>query len=256
MYKNVICNVDTDSIMIAKPDGQPWTIEEQKAFLEQLNSNFPEKISWEHDGVFSSVVVIKSKNYALLPEGEKKIKTKGSSIKDQKKEPALREMMDKMIDAMIFGKQDTLVDIYHSYVKEAMHIQDIRRWCSKKTITEAVMDCGNPKKQVRKNEKDVWDAIKKISGIQQGDKVYVYPVILGENIVPGGVSEKTGKPLKDKVTEITGLRIAEDWTGDHDVEKMIDRVYNTVCIFKLVLNMDQFINYGLKKNKPLLEGLK
>jgi DNA polymerase elongation subunit (family B) len=256
MYNFIIVNADTDSIMVSKPDGNEFTNEEQEALIKELNDMFPEHINWDEDGYFDRVVVIKAKNYALKESGSDKVKLKGSSIKDQKKEPALREMMDKMIDAMIFDKQDTLVSIYTEYIKEAIHVQDIRRWCQKKTITESVMDCGNPKNKVRKNEKDVWDAIKNLSGIQQGDKAYVYPVVLGENIIPGGVSEKTGKPLKDKVEEITGLRLDSDWTGDHDVDKLIDRVYKTVCIFKSVLNMEQFIDYSKKKNKPLLESLK
>lgn len=256
MNNNVIVNCDTDSIMIAKPDGSPWTKEEQQLFLDNLNAQFPEKIKFEHDGYYKAVVVIKSKNYALLSEDSDKVKTKGSSIRDQKKEPAMREMMDRMIDAMIFDKQDTLVEIYHEYIKEALNVRDIRRWSAKKTITEAVMECSNPKKTVRKQEKDIWTAVKDEPGLQQGDKVYLYPIVLGHDVVPGGVSEKTGKTLKDKAKEITGLKMDKRWTNDHDVEKLIDRVYATVLIFESVLDMTKFVNYGLKKNKKHLEGLK
>lgn len=78
MNNNVIVNCDTDSIMISKHDGANWSKEEQEKFLQELNAQFPEKIRFEHDGYYDSVVVIKSKNYALLPEGSNKIKTKGS----------------------------------------------------------------------------------------------------------------------------------------------------------------------------------
>lgn len=145
--------------------------------------------------------------------------------------------------------------IYLEYVREALTVQDISRWSSKKTVTRSVLDCEEDA-TARKNERDVWDAIKNEIGVQEADKIYVYPVILGHDIKPGGVSEKTGKPLKDKVKEITGLKLAKYWTNDHDVLKLIDRVYNTLKIFKTVLDMDQFTDYTAKKNLKLLEELK
>lgn len=251
---NIICNVDTDAIMIAKPDGAPWSKEEQQAFLDALNAEFPEKINFEHDGYYTSVVIVKSKNYALLPEGSDKIKTKGSSIRDQKKEPAMREMMDKMIHAMIYDQQDTLTDIYLSYIKEALKVTDIKRWCQKKSITEAVLECRDSD-DVRKNESDVWDAVKAEPGVQMGDKIYVYPVILETQVTTGRVSEKTGKPLKDKKKEINGLRLDKYWNNDHNVDKLIERCYSTVCIFESVLDMSKFTDYSTAKNKKRLKDL-
>lgn len=261
MRNNVLVNCDTDSTMIAKPNGLPWTKEEREKFLEALNSNFPDLIRWEDDGYYSSVVVVKSKNYALLPEGETKIKTKGSSIRDQKKEPALREMMDKLIESMIYGKQNEIT-IYEQYVKEALNVKDIRRWCTKKTLTESIFNCKDhtqediDNKTIRKNEADVWDAVKNEEGLQEGDKAYLYPVILGHQTIPGGISEKTGKPLKDKVKEINGLKMDKYWQNDHDVEKLLERCYATVKIFKTVLDMNLFIDYSSKKNKHLLDQLR
>jgi hypothetical protein len=187
--------------------------------------------------------------------GNNKIKIKGSSILDQKKEPALRAMMTDVINAMLEDRNDDIVNIYHSYIKEALDVKDIRRWSQKKTVTESVTSCADPKNTVRKNEMDIWKAIKD-DNCQQGDKVYIYPVVLGHEITPGGVSEKTGKPLKDKVKEITGLKMDKYWTGDHDVEKLVERVYSTMCIFELVLDMSQIIDYGKKSNKSLLAELK
>lgn len=262
MNNYILINADTDSIMINKPDGSPWTKEEQSQFLNILNSQFPEKIRFEHDGVFTRVAVIRSKNYALLPEGSDKIKLKGSSIKDQKKEPALREMMERIIKALIDDKKDIIVSIYHEYIKEALNVKDIKRWAQKKNLTESVLKCKDwtqeqiDSKELRKNETDVWDAIKNEEGMQQGDKFYVYPVILGNEVTPGGVSEKTGKPLKDKVKEINGLKLIKYWNNDHNPEKLIERVYDTLSIFESILDMKQFINYSSKKNQILLKDFK
>lgn len=256
-----LINCDTDAIMIAKSDGAPWTEEEQAKFLEALNSQFPEKIVFEHDGYYDSVCVFGSKNYALLPHGATKIKTKGSSIRDQKKEPALREMMDKMIEAMIYHRLEELPGIYKQYIKEALNVQDISRWAQKKTLTESILVCKGytqadiKSKKVRKNETDVWDAVANEVGMQQGDKFYTYPVIIGNNVESGRIG-KNGKPLKDKVSEVTGYKLTKYFTGDHDVEKLLERVYATVKIFELVLDMSQFVDYTKSKSKAALEQLK
>lgn len=274
MNNNVIVNADTDSIMIARPDGSPWTKEEQQAFLDALNAQFPEKISFAHDGYYDTVLVVASKNYALLlnkefakkkdlnPDGSVKLKTKGSSIRDQKKEPAMREMMDKIIEALIYGKQDTIQDIYHSYVKEAVNpITDIRRWCQKKSLSEALLKCKGyteadiAAKKVRRNETNVWDAIANEEGMQQGDKFYVYPIQLPPKVTTGRVG-KTGKSLADKVEEVPGLKLDKYWENDHDTLKLVQRCYDTLSIFELVLDMEQFIDYTKKANIPLLEKFK
>lgn len=261
MNKNcVLVNCDTDSIMIAKPDGSVWTKEEQALFLEKLNEQFPEKINWEHDGVYTSVVVVRSKNYALLPEGKDKIKLKGSSIKDQKKEPALREMMEKMIHALIYDKLDELPGIYRSYIKEALDVKDIHRWCQKKNISRAILDCDGYteadilNKKLRRNETNVWDAVKHIEGLQENDRYYMYPTVLGEKITTDRVG-KNGKPLKDKVEEITGLKLESDWKGDEDKIKLLERVYATVTIFESILDMNQFIDYSKSSFKKEREEI-
>lgn len=264
----VIVNADTDSVTVAKQDGSVWSKEEQNSFLKYLNDQYPELIKFEHDGYYDSFVVFKSKNYALLlnkeyckpkdlnPNGTVKIKTKGSSIRDQKKEPAMREMMVLMIESMIYHRLEELPLIYKKYVQEALNVTNIERWCTKKTISDKILAGADPKNETRKQEQDVWDAIKDEEDKQEGNKIYLYPVILGEEIIPGGVSEKTGKPLKDKIKIVTGLKLAKYWENDHNVEHLVKRCYDTVKIFKNVLDMDQFIDYNKKANRHLLEELK
>lgn len=285
LNNNIICNVDTDSVLISKPDGTPWSKEEQQAFLDALNSQFPSKISFAHDGYYDRVLVVASKNYALLlnkdfakkkdlnPDGTVKLKTKGSGIRDQKKEPAMREMMDKIIEALIYDKSETIQDIYHSYIKEAISpIENIRRWSQKKSASEAILKCKgyteddikskeNPKGTLRRNETNVWDAISQEEGIQQGDKFYVYPVILSTKVIPGAPrpmtkAGKPGKPRKDKIEVTTGLKLDKHWKQDHDVMKLVSRCYETLSIFELVLDMSQFMDYSVKTNAKFLEGLK
>lgn len=268
MNNNVIVNVDTDSIMICKPDQSPWSKEEKNRFLENLNKQFPEMINWADDGEYKSVLVIASKNYALLPIDKPKIKIKGSSLKDQKKEIALREMVTTIIDTILKqdGNEEEILKIYKKYVKEAINVQDIGRWAQKKSITEPVLKCrGYEKltdeqlesKGIRTNETNIWDAVKKEELVQLGDKVYVYPCILSRQIIQEPImrkNKKTGekehKGFKDKEVIQYGLKMTKYWDKqDHDVEQLVKRVYDTITIFSSVLNMDKFLNYSLVRNK-------
>lgn len=245
--------VDTDSFSICKPDMSPFSIEEQNELMEEINSYMPELIKYAHDGYFNTCVVLKAKNY-ILEDSKGRIKLRGSSLKDQKKEPALGEMMRKMIECLISDNPQNLINIYHDYIRETLNVQDIRRWCAKKTITKAVLNCAHDH-EARMNEVKVYDAVKDIPGLQEGDKVYLYPTILGTEIIPGGVSLKTGKPLKDKSKLVTGLKLAEKWAGDEDKDKLIQRVVDTVDIFANVIDINQFVDYTLNKNKNLLTSL-
>ena len=251
-----ISGFDTDSLTINKYNGEEFTKEEINSLTIELNSLFPELIRWEFEFYIPKIIVVKSKNYILF-DG-KKIKTKGSSIRDQKKEPALREMIDEIINAFVYDKQETLVDIYHKYIREALNITDITRWSSKKTITEAIIKCKGwtqediQEKRLRKQEVDVWEAIKHHDDLQEGNKVWVYPAILDRKILT--TIQKNGK-IKEKEELIYGLKSIENWNNDEDKEHLILRVYDTVCIFENILDMTQFVDYTIKKNKHLLETL-
>ena len=59
----IISNVDTDALSFCKADMSPMTKEEQMELLKELNSLYPEKIKFAHDGYFQSFVVVKAKNY-------------------------------------------------------------------------------------------------------------------------------------------------------------------------------------------------
>lgn len=286
-----LINSDTDSILVNKFDGSQFTETEQQELLQELNSIFPEHINWDPDGYFHTVIVVKAKNYILLEHGEEKIKLKGSSIKDQKKEPALREMMNRMIHAMVHDQQEQIAHIYHEYIREALNVKDIHRWAQKKTATAPVLDCkgwqektieilqepvvsfspetgltttfqpkpkfkttySNNKGEHRMNEIAPWEAIKLEEIIQQGDKFYVYPAILSTTSTTK--IKKNGQPGKTTINKITGLKITKNFTNDYDCDKLLQRVYDTVSIFETVLDMNQFVNYSLVSNRAKAEDV-
>lgn len=272
MNNHIIVNVDTDAIMIVKPDQTPWSKIEQDDFLKALNLQFPELINWSHDGIYDSVLVVASKNYALLPEGKTSIKIKGSSLKDQKKEIALREMVAKIIEIMLKDDPTKVLNVYKQYIKEAISVTDISRWAQKKSITEPVLKCrGYEKytkeqlkaKEMRPNETNIWDAVKNEELVQQGDKVYIYPAILFTETVMEPVIRKNRKTGEmehkgEKAKEVInyGLKMTKYWDKqDQDVDQLVKRVYDTIKIFSTVLDMEQFINYSLVKNKELWKTL-
>lgn len=213
-----IVNADTDSISF-----EPHPDSEMDAVLSELNNHFPDSIRWEDDGVYDAVLVVKAKNYALKQNGE--IKIKGSALKATMKEPALADFLNSSISAILGG-----VDMYISgnYWNAAKSIKDgdinISDWSSKKTITKAVL---NPQ---RTNEQRVLDALEG-EHIQEGDKVHMF--------------FKTP----------TELCLAKNFDGTYDKDKLYEKLYKTVKILEPVLDMSQFPNYKLKKNKAALEKL-
>jgi len=207
--------------MVAKPDGSPFSLEEQQKLLTELNSQFPAKIRWEPDGYFQRVVILKAKNY-ILYDG-KTIKTKGSSIRDGKREPALRQFINDLIEALVH-QNTNYVEIYEKYAKEICNITDIHRWKTKKTITEKVL---NPE---RTNEQKVKDALGSAE-YSEGDKAHFY------------------------YTSDGNLRLVEQWNGDYDKVRYLEKLYKTAMIFMNVIPKETFINYKLKRNQEGLEKL-
>lgn len=221
----ILINGDTDSIMVGKPDGSPFSDVEQKQLLTELNSQFPENIRFEEDGYFSSVIILKAKNY-ILQDQKGKVKTKGSSLRDQKKEKGLKEMMDRMIEVMLKPEMPVdnarLTEIYMEYVREIMDVKEITRWCTKKSYSQKVEE------GTRTNETKVKDAIQGTE-YKVGDKLFLF--------------------YKEDDT----LCLVEKFTGDYNKIRLLKRLFDTVKIFANVIDVKElFINYSLKKNQKLL----
>jgi DNA polymerase elongation subunit (family B) len=216
-----IVNADTDSISFTKNDESEFTQDEQTNLLNELNSLYPNTIRFENDGFYKCVIVFKAKNYVLY-DG-KKIKTKGSAIKATTKEPALREFIDRIISSII-NNDGSYSSIYEEYIKEAMDIKNIKRWVTRKTISEKTL---NPQ---RTNEQKIKDIIDNTE-YKEGDRIYCFFKSDGS------------------------LALAEDFNGDYDKDKMLEKIYKTAEIFKTVIDKNIFINYKLKKNKEKLKEL-
>lgn len=222
-FKLTAC--DTDSIFFKKQDGSYFSVEERKNLLNEINSLMPEKIKWEHNSndYFKKIINVKTKNYILQTE-DGTVKIKGSSLKDQKKEPALLEFIGEIINTMLDEKYEYL-KIYDKYVKETLNVKDIKRWASKKTITSKVLE------GTRTNETKVKDAIND-SEYKEGDKIWTY------------------------FTQDDSLKLVENYNNDHNVDKLLEKLYKTAQTFVTIIPKETFLNYKLKKNKMLLGELK
>jgi hypothetical protein len=219
MYNFDLVNCDTDSIMVCKPNGEKFSEKEQENLLKELNSLFPEMIRWEADGNFETVIISKAKNYVMW-DGKKLI-IKGSSLKDPKREPALKEFINAIIQSII-DKKYNYVELYEAYVREILNVKDIKRWCSKKTVTSKVMESE------RLNEIKIKEAIAG-SEYREGDKIYLY-------YTPGD-----------------NLKLVENFDGRYNKTRLLKKVHNTIKIFANIVDMDQFINYSLVKQKEALK---
>ncbi len=245
-----IVNVDTDSFSVT--NGKPSTSAEFAAELKILNSLYPNLIRWEDDGIYEKVIVVKAKNYVLVKNG--KTKFKGSSLTDQKKEPALTEMLQRMIYCLLNNESRDIKFIYESYIREALNISDINRWAVKKTVTKSVLNSE------RLNERKVMDAIDEtikagiIEGIQEGDKVWLYSAINGEvqQTAKGELQfYKDGRPKMEPNYILRDVRMHS--AQDQDIEHYVSRVLDTAMILSNVIDETEIIDYGLKSNKAALQ---
>jgi DNA polymerase elongation subunit (family B) len=216
---------DTDSISFCKNDMSEFTPEELKTLLKEINEQSPEKIFWEDDGYFKTIIALKAKNYVLY-DG-KKLKIKGSALKASTKSEAMKEFTRKTIETLAY-KPDTakqeLQSLYAEFVSEALNITDIKRWSSRKTLSETMI------KSSRKNETKVIDAIKG-SDYREGDRFFVFPR-----------ADDT-------------LCLCENFSGEYDKVHMLQNIWDTMSIFDTILPVKElFINYSLKKNYKLLDN--
>lgn len=213
-----IVNADTDSISYEAHKNSD--IYED---LAEINRIYTNKIRWENDGVYDSVLVVKAKNYALK-QGDK-VKIKGSALKATMKEKALKAFLNDSIDCLLAGYSIGVLRLYNACVIDIRNgLDDISDWTSKKTVTEAVL---NPK---RTNEQRVLDALTGET-VQEGDKVRMF------------------------FETPTTLCLEKNFKGVYDKDAMYKKLFNTVKILAPVLDLTEFPNYSLKRNKQLLEDL-
>jgi DNA polymerase I len=242
----LITNCDTDSISYT--DNKVITNEQFEKEIEELNSLFPKQIKWTNDGMFDKFIVLAAKNY-IMKVGDK-IKLKGSSLVDSKKETGLRSLLKEYIDSLLTYdiNYPKLVDIFHKYIKEANNIQDINRWTVKKTVTKKVLT-GE-----RTNETKVMDALKGQT-LQEGDKIWVYNALDGMTQAYAKGEPVTYKDGTPKMIENRILKLPEAWTKDEDKLHYVERVYKTTEILSNLLDMKKFTKFHLVKNRDLLTNL-
>lgn len=226
-----LINADTDSISFCNPDGTAFSDQEQQDLLNELNSLFPEKIKFDHDGYFETALVLAAKNY-VLRDHDGEITIKGSALRSSKTEPALTEFQYAIIDLLLTKRhgltyltESQLVEfkaIYIKYINEVLNVTDIKRWASKKTITDKVMN------NERANEAKVREAIKDTE-YKEADKIFCF------------------------YKNDDSLCLVEHFNGDYNKKRLLERLYKSSKIFDKVLDTKSlFPNYSLKRNQSKL----
>lgn len=220
----LLINADTDAISICKSNMAPFSEEEQIKLLKELNSQFLEHIKFEADGYFDTFIVLKAKNYIMF-DGEE-LKIKGSALKSSKTETALKEFLHEVINDIVYDKQN-LPAIYNKYIQEIMSVQDIKRWSSKKSVTEKMEDSE------RTNEIKLREAIKDNPELTQGSKFWVF------------------------FRNDDSLCLAENFDGlDYNREKLLKKIHKTAQVFAGIMDTKTlFVDLSLKKNKALLQQI-
>ncbi len=219
-FDYIVCNGDTDSISVKRKDGKPMSVEERAEFLREINSQMPPMIQWDDDSYFKKFIVVREKNYVLVDEDGKR-KIKGSALKATTKEKALQTFISEVIDLMVKDRMDQIYSLYMKYAREIVDLKDITDWCSKKTVTKAVLTSD------RTNETRVLEAIGE-TPVQEGDKVYVF----------------------FRTPEELCLR--ENFDGTYCRDTLLGKLYDSLCVFETVIQTDLFPNLSLKRNQHFL----
>lgn len=244
----IIVNADTDSISFRKKDSSEFSKEDMDDIINEVNGIFPEMIEYEDDGYFEKIVVVKAKNYVLKEFGKDKLKYKGSSLSDPKKEPALLEMLKRIIEEVFIKEETDYRSVYDEYLAEAYNIGDINRWAIKKSITEKLLE-GNDtiKKKV----------LKALEGteFQIGDKVFLFQDVDGERqkVVKGELEYYTDGRPKMKANDI--YRKVTNFSGTYDKWHYIKRVYSTVETLVNLIDLKSIPKYHNKTQRTKLEEL-
>ncbi|NJO65078.1 MAG: hypothetical protein HC836_45310 [Richelia sp. RM2_1_2] len=122
-------------------------------------------------------------------------------------------------------KLEKLRLVYEKYIKEAMNIKDIKRWSSRKTLSNTTYSSE------RTNETKIIDAIKN-SDYTVGDRVWLF------------------------FKEDGSLELVENYDGNYDKLVLIKKIFQTSKLFSSVLDTDMlYCNYSLKKNQGKLKEL-
>lgn len=207
-----IVNADTDSFSYTAPKG--YTEDEFKQDIDELNNLYEDLIIWEDDGFYKKVIVVKTKNY-ILDDG-KRVSIKGGSLKATMKEPALKQMINDIIRAMLKDAPYTIPLIYKKYVDMVSDIEtknDMAQWASKKTITDSVLTGTDATAQKMRA------ALGKMY-VQEGDKVFVF--FKGDE----------------------SLCLRENFDGDFSKKRLYEKVYKTLCVFDTLFNMKLLPDYS------------
>lgn len=215
-----VVNADTDSFSYTT--GKQLSGESFAKHIEEINK-LREGIIWEDDGQYKKVLIVKTKNY-VLDDGKNRV-VKGSSLKATMKEPALRRFINEIIDLLMADRKDMVYDAYINCCNSINFIsnENIHDWCSKKTITKAVL---YPE---RTNEARIKEAIEG-KHVKEGDKIYVF----------------FQRPEK--------ITLLENYSGEIDNHTLYKKVYKTLEIFSTVMDIGVFPNFSLKRNLKRIEN--
>jgi DNA polymerase, archaea type len=222
-----VVNADTDSISFTK-NQEDLTDDERKSLLDNLNSLYPEKIKMADDGYYTDLIVVGAKNYILKKKNAKKPKIKGSGLVASTKPKALQLYIKEFINLLLEGKHDQFVNLYHKYIKEIINIRDIMPWCSRKTISAAVL---SPE---RTTEQKILDSIEDLEDKREGTRVYLY--------------------FKEDKSLSLGTKWKKD-APDHDKYKLMQMLWDTTGVFEDIVDIKQFEKYHLKGKRKLLTNI-
>jgi DNA polymerase elongation subunit (family B) len=122
--------VDTDGVYFSPPPGVN-TLEEEKAFIQEISEKLPEGINLAHDGRFQHMLSLKQKTYALI-DYDGALTLTGSALRSRALAQCflffIRDASRKFMEADRSTVKDLYFTLAESIQKRELSVHEISQW--------------------------------------------------------------------------------------------------------------------------------
>jgi DNA polymerase I len=174
--------VDTDGIYFIPPTGVA-SEDQEESLVRELSASLPAGIDVELAGRYRAIFSYKMKNYALLGH-DGRIIVKGSGLKSRGMEKYLREFMQEMIKLLLQGDEESVEDLYLSYLERLKkHRFPISSLAKTETLGESPASYRIKVKQGKRNPAAAFEiAISSGHEYRAGDQISYYVAGQGREV--------------------------------------------------------------------------
>jgi DNA polymerase elongation subunit (family B) len=249
----LVVKLDTDGSLIALPDGiEPdvminWLNDEVSAWAKEVYGDGG-IITIGNDGVYESVLILDKKSYVLF-DG-KKIKPKGSTLRNRRMEPVALNFLKDSIDKIMRGSEvDEIVELYEYYCfmcrERLLTVDDISK---KENINKSLEEYRNHVSAGRCNRSSVYEVAMQLNRrFEKGDSISYY---ITEPPMETVLIRKKEVTRKAKLKAFESAKSVKLYDNDYDIDYYLKRLASAAKKLAVVYGPETFTDkFGIKLNK-------